>query len=301
VTSSKVARAVWSYWSRPMAHGSRWPGQCEHLRSWVLSLETAKRHFKTTALVTDDAGAALLVDGLGLKFDDVSTRLNNLPEAASDWWGLGKLAAYGCQAEPFVHVDSDVYLWSPLPDRLLTAPVLGQNPESFIPGMSYYKPEVIERALANGGWLPEEWLGIKELAATVLGAVCCGIIGGTDMEFLHHYSSQAIGLVTHPRNQALLARVPDCASHMILAEQFLLWACLEYHNSNAASKFKGINIKYLYAREQDAYNGTGVAAYTHLIGPAKKNPVIASRLERRLKRSFPEYEARICNLSGRDR
>jgi hypothetical protein len=266
--------------------------------SWVLSLETARRHFKTTALVTDDAGAVLLVDSLGLKFDEVSTQLNDLPDSASAWWGLGKLVAYGCQPEPFVHVDSDVYLWSPLPDRLLTAQVLGQNPEAFIPGDSYYKPEVMERALANGGWLPEEWLEIRKLATTALGAVCCGIVGGTDVGFLRHYSDQAVSLVTHPRNQSILAQLEDCASHMILAEQFLLWACLEYHNASAANRFKGIIIEYLYASEHDAFQGVGASAYTHLIGSAKNNPAVASRLERRIRRSFPAFAERIDALNG---
>jgi hypothetical protein len=280
--------------------GSRWSSQRQHLMSWVLSVETARRHFKTTALVTDATGAQLLVGNLGLQFDEVSTQLNDLPDAASCWWGLGKLAAYGCQREPFIHVDSDVYLWSPLPDRLLTARVLGQNPEVFVPGSSYYKPEVIERTLVDSGWLPEEWLKIRELALPELGAVCCGILGGNDVEFLAHYSSQAIGLLTHFQNQLLLAKLEDRAAHMILAEQFLLWACLEYYSANPASRFRGIGIEYLYASESDAYQGAGASAYTHLIGSAKRNPLVVSRLERRVHKQFPMHAARIDQLSEQE-
>jgi hypothetical protein len=264
--------------------------------SWVLSLETARRHFRTAALVTDTEGAALLVDNLGLRFDEVSTQLDDLPDAASSWWGLGKIVAYGCQSEPFVHVDSDVYLWSPLPDRLLTARVLGQNPESFVPGSSYYRPEVFERVLAYGGWLPEEWLAIRKHAFPVLGAVCCGIVGGTDLEFLSHYSSQAINLVTHFRNEPLLKRLKDPADHMILPEQFFLWACLKYHSVNPASRFKGVGIEYLFASESHAYQGAGASAYTHLIGSAKVNRLIVSRLERRVRRQFPALATRIDQL-----
>lgn len=106
--------------------------------SWVLSVETARRHFSSNQSRHRHRGAALLVDELGLRFDEVSTNLDELLPSASGWWGLGKLMAYGYQTEPFIHVDSDVYLWSPLPDRLLTAPVPGQNLESFTPGASYY-------------------------------------------------------------------------------------------------------------------------------------------------------------------
>lgn len=299
---SKVGRAVWSYWSRPMADAgsaARWLGTSHHLMSWVLSVETARQHFSSTGLVTDTAGAALLVDELGLPFDEVSTSLDELPPTAAGWWGLGKLMAYGCQAEPFIHVDSDVYLWSPLPDRLLTAPVLGQNLESFTPGASYYTPEVLEDALAHGGWLPDEWLAIRSRGLPALGAVCCGIVGGTDLDFLRHYASQAAQMVIHPRNQPLLAQLTDAAEHMILPEQFLLWACLEYHRKNPTSRFASVDIDYLFASESHAYQGAATSAYTHLIGPAKKNPLVTSRLERRVHRQFPALAARIDHIASR--
>jgi hypothetical protein len=57
--------------------------------------------------------------------------LDGLPSTLRRWWTLGKLHAYRSQTTPFVHLDSDVYLWSPLPRRLTSAPVFGQNPERF--------------------------------------------------------------------------------------------------------------------------------------------------------------------------
>jgi hypothetical protein len=280
--------------------GSRWSSNRHHLLSWVLSLETAKRHFKTTALVTDAAGAELLVEGLGLQFDEVSTELDDLGQAAADWWGLGKLVAYGSQREPFIHVDSDVYLWSPLPSRLLTAPVLGQNSEILVPGSSYYEPEVLERALADGGWLPEEWLEIRKLPAPHLGAVCCGIVGGTAIEFLAHYAAQAIKLVSYAENESRLKQLSGCGEHMILVEQFLLWACLQYYNTRPSSKFRDVRIEYLFGSEELAYRGTAVSAYTHLIGPAKRNQLIVNRLENRVRRKFPHFAARVDQLTATD-
>jgi len=278
--------------------GSRWLEPRHHLLSWVLSLETARRHFGTTALVTDASGAALLVEGLGLQFDDVSTQLDGLAEAEADWWGLGKLVAYGSQREPFIHIDSDVYLWSPLPERLVTAPVLGQNSEVFVPGSSSYKPDMLETALV-GGWLPEEWLEIRKLSTPALEAVCCGIVGGTDVGFLAHYAAQAIELVNHHGNQSGLKQLKDRAEHMILVEQFLLWACLKYHSANPSSKFQDIGIEYLFRTEKHAYRGSAVSAYTHLMGPAKCNRLIANRLENRVRRQFPDLAARVDQLAGR--
>jgi len=278
--------------------GGRWLEPRHHLLSWVLSLETARRHFTTTALVTDTVGAELLVEGLGLRFDEVSTQLDRLPASAAGWWGLGKLIAYGSQSRPFIHVDSDVYLWSPLPDRLVTAPVLGQNAELFVPGSSYYEPEALEAVLADGGWLPEEWRWIRNRPAPALGAVCCGIVGGTDVEFLAHYAAQASGLVTRDGNQWCLGQLRDCGEHMIVIEQFLLWACLEYHRANPSSRFHDVRIEYLFPTEEKAYDGPASSAYTHLIGHAKRNQLIVNRLETRVRRQYPRLAARVDRLAA---
>jgi hypothetical protein len=83
---SEIDRAVWSFWSAPMAAGSGSGGWLEskyHLMSWVFSVEMARRHFRKIALVTDTPGADLLVDGLGLRFDEVSTELDALTADAT--------------------------------------------------------------------------------------------------------------------------------------------------------------------------------------------------------------------------
>ena len=71
--------AVWSLWTKPLGrYGSVWPSLVHYLFSWVLSVELARQHFSKTLLVTDDAGASLLLDGIGLQFDQVSLELNSL-------------------------------------------------------------------------------------------------------------------------------------------------------------------------------------------------------------------------------
>ncbi len=99
-------------------------------------------------LVTDEAGARVLVDALELPFTEVSTALNDL-QADPDWWALGKLEAYRRQADPFVHIDADVFLWTPLNPALSAAPVFAQNPEP-IPSLStsYYRPDLLEAVIA---------------------------------------------------------------------------------------------------------------------------------------------------------
>src|SRR5262245_5668599 len=124
-------RTVWSFWSRPHYADSHrmWISEKHHLLAWVLSVETARQHYPDTVLYTDSDGARLLVDALSLPFRCVSTTLDALADRDVAWWNLGKLCAYRAQEEPFLHIDSDVFLWRPLPAETAAGAVIVQNPE----------------------------------------------------------------------------------------------------------------------------------------------------------------------------
>jgi hypothetical protein len=109
--------AVWSFWSKPFlkSQKSMWCSEKQHLLSWILSVQQARKFFGKTVLFTDDYGAKMLVDGLQLDFDVVSTALNTLNDHDPKWWALGKIYTYGSQNDPFIHIDNDVFLWKRLP------------------------------------------------------------------------------------------------------------------------------------------------------------------------------------------
>lgn len=290
-------RAVWSFWSKPYNsfHSNCWASEAHHLFSWILSVETARHHYPNTALYTDDQGAALLVDVLGLNFRQVSTELNALADIDAQWWALGKLYTYRVQSEPFIHIDSDVFLWDPLPKSVATAPVFAQNVEQFEIGNSYYRPQLWDTIIETvDGWLPVEWQWYSKCQGTE--AICCGILGGLHTDFITHYAECAINLVTHPRNQKAWPFVADRIGDNILVEQYLLSACLHYHHDRKDSRFLGIEAKFVFDSEQAAFDPrqAKLAGYTHLIAGAKRNPEIAKRLEARVRRDYPrQYEKAI--------
>jgi hypothetical protein len=154
-------RSVWSFWTKPWRDRSGWGWSSDkhHLLAWILSFETARKYYPRTSLVTDDAGAKLLVDGIGLEFDCVLTELNALNSRDPRLWMLGKLHAYRAQTEPFVHLDTDVILWKRLPAGIESAPVFAQNPDPFMIGASHYKPDQLRQYLTRQpqSWIPQEW------------------------------------------------------------------------------------------------------------------------------------------------
>jgi hypothetical protein len=291
-------RAVWSFWSAPFfAHyQSRWRSQKHHLLAWVLSVGEASKHYPDTALVTDTAGAKLLVEGLGLRFRNIDLSLDRLDAQGRDveWWVLGKLMAYAAQTRPFLHLDNDVFLWRPLPDALISAPVFAQNPETFeFEDQSLYRLDGFMSCVAEAkGWLPSEWRHYARARGD--GALCCGIVGGTEVAFLRRYAKTAIRIILHPSNQAVWRQLG--VRDNILVEQYFLAACLRFHSTRPSSPFAGLRPAYLFPSSAAAFDPATAAeaGYTHLIGDAKNDAEIAHRLERRVQADYPHHYDRCC-------
>jgi len=289
-------KAVWSFWSKPYFAGRKscWASETHHWLSWVLSLETARRHYSETCLYTDSKGADILVDRLGLKFSQFSTDLDALADEDPGWWSLGKLYTYSVQQEPFVHIDSDVYLWKRLPEHIESADVFAQNPEPFPElGDLCYRPECVDRAFqAAGGWLPEEWHWYRQRLSRQRGE-CCGIFGGQRTDFIRHYANQALRLALDRANDSAWNALGNRAEHMTLVEQYLLAACVEFHCVDTASAFNPIQIRYLFDSISQAFRPEAATrvGFTHLIANAKTNQTVAARLEDRVKLYYPEHFA----------
>lgn len=271
-------RAVWSYWSKPYPSHRHWCSDFYSNLSWWLSVHQASIHYPDTWLFTDDDGAKRLVDTLGLQFAHVRTDLNNLSEYDPELWALGKIYTYGRQGYPFVHIDHDVFLWEPLPEKLLRAQLLAQNPEPFLEN-AFYEPEVIEEVLnAVGGWIPKEWKWYRTSGRWLHGE-CCGIYGGNDTDFIWYMSQLALRMVTNPLNLDALRKLENKTRFVVLLEQFIPAACIDYY---------GGKIEYLY---NDIYKSTWNGGYTHLMGEHKKSAKSLRILENKVKELSPEtYE-----------
>ncbi len=284
-------QAVWSFWTKPFQayYGKIWFSETCHLFSWILSFHTAREHFERTALFTDEPGARMLVDGLGLEFDVVSVELDALDACDPKWWALGKIYTYRAQKDAFIHVDSDVYLWK-RPQLKYASPLIAQNPEYFVTETSCYMPEQFEMSLraVPDGWLPAEWVWYRS-SNLVQRAVSCGIFGGTRTDFIQYFANLAIRFIEHPSNRIAWNRLEENVERNILAEQYLLSACIEYHKRMERSPFHTLDIQYLFDSLTDALDPSKAkeAGYTHLIASAKKSRILAEKLEKRVKTDYP--------------
>ncbi|MBZ5506411.1 MAG: hypothetical protein LAO78_13200 [Acidobacteriia bacterium] len=292
-------RAVWSFWTKPHFSDRRsgWHQDWHHWLAWGLSFYAARQHYSETCLVTDDVGARILVEQLQLPFERVSTALNTLKDQDPRWWALGKIEAYRRQRAPFVHIDTDVFLWKPLPADVAAADVFAQNPEPIGRDAFCYRPEELEQALGfpAQGWLPKEWSWYRR-NAEFPRAECCGVFGGCNIDFIHHYASTAMRLLSHPKNSRGLAVLSNKVMHMILLEQYLLTACIEYHRNRRGSPYNGVDIRYLFDTIGDLSRPerSTELGYTHLASGSKGEARICRQLELRVKRDLPEHYDRCA-------
>lgn len=282
--------AIWSYWSKPeKLLGSRWLHPRYDILASILSFETARQHFPITKLYTDRTGANLLVDKLGLEFTEVSQELEALKYYDCKFWALGKLFTYAIQKEPFIHIDNDVFLWEPLPQRCITSPVFVQNLEPFREwDGGWYQPAAFEACITSrkGGWLPKEWLWYRHKRAEAAQGLCCGIFGGGCLDFISYYANLSFRILDHQDNALSLAWLPDKERHIVLLEQFLLSACIGYYTKADTQRFNQLRLEVLF-NAPDVATCRDIKGFTHVIGLAKQNVNICDRLEARVQRDYP--------------
>jgi hypothetical protein len=294
-------RAVWSFWSKPYLAGTggAWPSPLHHLLAWGLSVRLGRAHYPQTSLVTDSFGAALLVDGLGLPFGSVSTALDCLDDADPALWMAGKLVTYGLQDAPFVHLDTDVFLWRALPAWLVAAPVFAQHLDEF--GVTAdCGPRVIESAFGAAGLaLPVEWQWFRSLFALRYVEANLGIFGGTDIAFIRYYAALALDLALNPAHAAAWASIERRFYMNPTVEQFVFTACAQYHRFAPTSPYRGLHARYLFPTGAQAYDAEHArrVGYTHLLGPAKQHPVASARLLARMRSEDPGFYARCEAVS----
>ncbi|WP_213803543.1 DUF6734 family protein [Granulicella sp. dw_53] len=297
-------RAVWSFWSHPFNayKGKIWARPLHHMLAWGLSLHTARQHYPETVLITDTPGKRLLVDQLGLSFTEVSTELDRLQHVDIGWWALGKLVAYNLQDRPFLHIDSDVFLWKRLPQHLEVAPVVAQSPEHFHTIHDAFGPREIEQVFsANDLQLPTEWEWMRSRDPERFREENCGILGGCDIPFLRYYSGLAIDLATNPAHRPTWNLFAEKECFTMLIEQFSLAACIDFHRFHPTSPFRGVGIQYLFPTFEDSLDSNQAArvGFTHLLGGSKSHSGVGQRIEARMRRDDPAYFQRCESLLQR--
>jgi len=109
-----IKKAVYTHYSRPYGsdiRNSQTHWLFPYLEFLILAYSSAKakKFFGKTVLVTDTYGKSLIIDSLGIPFDEVIVELDGIEKEAR-FWASGKIYGYTKaikEFEPFIHFDND--------------------------------------------------------------------------------------------------------------------------------------------------------------------------------------------------
>jgi len=229
---------------------------------------------------------------VGLSFTHVSTELERIRKVDIGWWTMGKLLAYSLQDRPFVHLDTDVFLWKPLPRSLTDAPVFAQCPESTTPSMNGVAREISRMRSPNAAChCRSSGNGCARATTTMPARKIAAFSAQRTRTSFVTTRNAAMDLLTSPAHASVWAAIPEKSGFNPVIEQFTLSAFVRYHRAHRESPFSDVDIRYLFPSFMDAYSANIAArlGFTHLLGPSKKDPHIAGRLEQRVQREDPKY------------
>lgn len=257
--------------------------------SWALSCLQLRKYYSELILITDDFGKELLIDRLNLPYTKVETNLNKLASYHPDLWALGKVFSYGSQNHPFIHVDSDVYIFKNFPSKIESSPLVCQNFD--IDHVDYIR---ILKEMDNYKFDYPEVLSILRSNQQSVVASNAGILGGNNTEFFKEFKTTSFNFVN-----CNFSKLKDIhvASFNIIFEQYLFYAMAHYHNIPITPYFVKPDIGKTPNRCIMYHNTPTKSKYIHMIAGFKQNTLLVNQMKTLLRILHPEYYYKVINLS----
>lgn len=173
-------------------------------------------------------------------------------------WSIHKLHTYvTAEDDPYLHIDSDVFLFEPLPERLLKADLFAQNPES----ISLYG------AIAT---LPDEWRREYILPLSKFVAYNMGIFGGKP-EHVRTFGQFALHAAKTALPSTLATYVEQAPLGRFAAD-------------------RGLTVETLLPKPEE--RRAVAAGYAHLMAD-KNSPEVQEKVAERLAKEAPEIADRL--------
>jgi hypothetical protein len=145
----------------------------------ALSACTIRKHFDDFVLITDDIGKEL-AESCQLPYTEIIS-VGDKFESDSCFWIHSKIHAYHTIKEPFVHFDTDLFLWDALPKEFLEQEVFAFHPETSL--WNKYE-EYRDNILEAGVNLPR----LDRTYWTSRMPVNMAIFGGTNFKAINQYA-----------------------------------------------------------------------------------------------------------------
>lgn len=256
--------------------------------SWALSVLQLRNFYNEVELYTDHTGYEFLIKKLELPYTDTHIVLDELNSFHKELWALPKVKVYGIQTKEFLYVDGDVFIWKPFPKEFLTKPIVTQNIEK---GTTYYS-KILGTIHDKLSYFPSS-ISVNNIRAGDVFAYNAGIFGGSDTDFIKHYSKEAIAFIENNSNDLSKITVSD---FNVIFEQHLFYCLVQEHQKFVDCLFTETVYDLTYKGFADFSEVPFNRWYLHLLGFYKKSQLVCDQMAAYLRLNYPEYYYRILLL-----
>lgn len=267
-----------------------WLSPKYHLMSWALSSNLLKKYHPNLELVTDKIGKQILVDELKLPYNKVQVALDGLD--FSDYpklWLLKKLYSHTLHNEPFLYVDSDVFIFKKFENSLLNSDLIAQN-EPTKSVRIYY--ECMIGMLDKFEYLPD-FLTKEHFEHGTDTGCCTGITGGQNYNFFKSLYPKVLDFLD--RNKQHLRTIQPARILNVTVEEFFFYQFARHKKQKLGLLFDQ-KIPSHFPGFNDFHVCPDRRSFLHLIGGNKKVFRYCDQLSKRLENDFPETYHRVLDF-----
>jgi hypothetical protein len=230
----------------------------------------------------------LLIDTFQLPYDKFVV-LRDLGIYADWFYCWPKIATYSMQKEPFVHVDTDVFMWKPMPRHLYNADLVAQHMERD----SIFYREVYDNVLKDRVRTPQCIDLCKE--DPYIKSYNAGLLGGRDLNFFKKYTDQIFDFVN--KNESLLKKSDKKFLYNVLMEQWIFYALSKQEGKRVSTYYESIvtDFKMPGMTVPKRVVNDNKLEYLHLM--EYKDNIRCNRfVAYRMAMDFPSYYERIVEV-----
>jgi hypothetical protein len=260
-----------------------------HLMGWALSCLQLKKFYNKVELYCNSDAAKLLIDVLDLPYDKVNISHNNLHLINKDLWAIPKIFTYSLQEKPFLHIDGDVFIFSPFPETLLEKELIAQNPEN----ATLYYTTTQDELMKHFQYFPscvkrDFWSSIP------IKGVNAGILGGNNIPFIKEYTKEAFEYIN--KNVKYFPSVNNLDRFNVFFEQHLFYSLAKDKNTLIDflidDVINDVEYKYLGNFHEVPFR----KSYLHLLGHFKRDEFTCLQMAAKLRELYPEYYYKIIAI-----
>lgn len=143
-----------------------------------------------------------------------------------------KIVTYQEQNDPFIHIDTDVFMWKPMPQRLLLAPLVAQHRERD----SIFYMEVYKQIETDCIQLPRYLDDCNDKG--YINSYNAGLLGGNDIEFFKSYINEIVKFLDI--NKKRLLQSDKKFLYNVVFEQWLFYGLAKKKNKEVVTFYKDI-------------------------------------------------------------